>query len=137
MQRRAWRRWRAEGERGPAGPLQTLEVAEQHPVGLGLSLAVGQKADGLLDAVGVAIAGSHEPRGQSVLLLLFLLLPVFQVCHGHLQDVGLFLLGVRLLPQKLWTQEGLELLDAGVDAVPTQFLHHWLSQLKRRLKEIS
>lgn len=132
MKRRAWRRWGAGAEGGPAGSLQTLEVAEQHPVRLGLNFAVGQEADGLLDAAGVAIAGTHEARGQSVLLVLLLLLPGLQVGHGHLQDVGLLLFGVGLLPQKLRTQEGLQLLDAGVDAVPTQFLYHWFSQLKRK-----
>lgn len=66
------------------------------------------------------------------MLLLLLLLPASQVGHSHLQDVGLLLLGVGLLPEELWTQKGFQLLDAGVDAVSAQFLHHWLSQLKKR-----
>lgn len=117
---------------GTVGHLQALEVAEQPSVGLSLDVTVGEEADGLLHAVGVAIAGRLHTGRSIDLLLLLLLLPASQVGHGHLQDVGLLLLGVGLLPEKLWAQQGFQLLDAGVDAVSAQFLHHWLSQLKKR-----
>lgn len=81
-------------------------------MGLRLDLAAGQEPHGLLDAVRVAVAGRHQ-----ALLLLLLLLPAPQVGHGHLQDVRLLLLGVWLLSEELGSQEGLQLLDAGVDAV--------------------
>lgn len=121
---------------GPAGRLQALEVAEQPPVGLGLDLAVGQEADGLLHAAGVAIAGRHQAGVHAGLLLLPLLLPDSQIGHGHLQDICLLLFRVGLLPEELRTQQGFQLLDAGVDAVSAQFLHHRLSQLKKRRKKI-
>lgn len=111
------------------GRLQALEVAEQPAVGLSLEPAVGQEGDGLPQAAGVAIA----TRGRNLLLLL--LLPGPQVGHGHLQDVRLLLLGVGLLPVEFGPQQGLELLDAGVDAVSPQFLHHWFSQLNKEKKE--
>lgn len=117
------------------GRLQALEVAEQPSVGLSLDLAVGQEADGLLHAAAVTIAACHQTRGHAgllLMLLLLLLLPHSQIGHGHLQDVRLLLLRVGLLPEELRTQQGLELLDAGVDAVSAQFLHHWFSQLKKR-----
>lgn len=129
---RARRREAAGIVTGPAGRLQALEVAEQPFVGPSLNLAVGQEADGLLHTVGVTVAGRGQAGGQTdVLLLLLLLLPTPQIGHSHLQDVCLFLLGVRLLSQELWTQQGLQLLDAGVDAISAQLLHHWLSQLRR------
>ncbi len=132
MERRARRGEGAGTAAGPAGCLQALEVAEQPPVGLSLDLAVGQEADSLLHAAGVAVAGCHHrARGHAGLLVLLLLLPASQVGHGHLQDVRLLLLGVGLLPEELRTQQGFQLLDAGVDAVSAQFLHHWLSQLKK------
>lgn len=112
MEGRAWWRGAAEAEAVPAGRLQALEVAEEQPVSLSLDLAAGQEADGLLDAAGVAVPGRHGAGGQVLLLL-----PAPQVRHGHLQDVGLLLLRVRLLPEKLGTQQGFQLLDAGVDAV--------------------
>lgn len=116
---------------GPAGRLDALEVAEQPSVGLSLDLTVGQEADGLLHAAGVAVAGRRQARGQADLLLL---LPRSQIGHGHLQDVRLLLLGIGLLPEELCSQQGLELLDAGVDAVSAQFLNHWFSQLKKKGK---
>lgn len=79
-----------------AGRLQAEEVVEQLSVGLGLHLALGEEADGLLRAAGVTVAG-HRQGGDPRLLLL-LLLPASQIRHGHLQDVGLLLLGVGLLP---------------------------------------
>lgn len=114
-----WRARRGEGGgfvAGLAGRLQTLEVAEQPPVGLSLDLTVGQEADCLLQAPGVAIAGLHQ-AGVHASLLLLLLLPASQIGHGHLQDVSLLLLGVGLLPEELGTQQGFQLLNAGVDAV--------------------
>ena len=115
------------GEAAGAGPLQALEVAEQPLVGLGLHLAVGQEADGLLHAAGVPVAGRRHARGLAGSLLL----PDSQISHGHLQDVCLLLLGVGMLPDELRAQQGLQLLDAGVDAVSAQLLYHWLSQLKK------
>lgn len=135
MERRARRGEGAGTVAGPAGCLQALEVAEQPSVGLSLDLAVGQEADSLLHAAGVAVAGCHQARGHTGLLMLLLLLPASQIGHGHLQDVRLLLLGVGLLPEELRTQQGFQLLDAGVDAVSAQFLHHWLSQLKKRKRE--
>lgn len=131
MERRARRGEGGGTVSGLAGRLQTLEVVEQPSVGLSLDLTVGQEADGLLQAPGVAIAGRHQAGGHAGLLLL-LLLPASQIGHGHLQDVRLLLLGVGLLPEELGTQQGFQLLDAGVDAVSAQFLHQWLSQLKKR-----
>lgn len=130
MERRTRRRWAAGSETGPAGLLQTLEVVEEQLVSLRLNLAAGQEADGLLDAARVAVSGRHETRGGDALLLL--LLPTPQIGHGHLQDVGLLLLGVRLLSKELGSQEGFQLLDAGVDAVSAQLLNHRLSQLWRK-----
>lgn len=89
------RAWRGEG-RGHAGHLQTLEVAEQPSVSLSLDVTVGQEADGLLHTAGVAITGRHQAGGHADLLVL--LLPASQVGHGHLQDVCLLLLGIRMLP---------------------------------------
>lgn len=120
---------------GPAGCLQAVEVAEEPPVRLSLELAAGQEADGLLKAAGITVPGGHGARGHAGLLQLLLLLPAPQVGHGHLQDVGLLLLGVGLLPEELWSQQSFQLLDAGVDAVSAQFLHHRLSQLKRAGKK--
>lgn len=120
---------------GLAGSLQTLEVAEQSSVGLSLDLTVGQEADSLLQAPGVAITGCHQAGGHAGLLLL-LLLPASQIGHRHLQDVGLLLLGIGLLPEELRTQQGFQLLDAGIDAVSAQFFHHWLSQLRKRKKNL-
>lgn len=131
MERRARRGEGAGTVAGPAGRLQALEVADQASVGLGLDLAVGQEADGLLYTAGVAVAGCHQARGHAGTLLL-LLLPASQIGHSHLQDVCFLLLGVRLLPEELWTQQGFQLLNAGVDAVSAQFLHHWLSKLMSR-----
>lgn len=134
MERRARRGEGGGTVAGLAGCLQTLEVAEQPAVGLGLDLAVGQEADGLLHAPGVAIASRHQAGCQAGRLLL---LPASQIGHGHLQDVRLLLLGVGLLPEELRAQQGLQLLDAGVDAVSAQFLNHWLSQLKKRKRKKS
>lgn len=120
---------------GPAGRLQAVEVAEEPPVRLSLELAAGQEVDGLLKAAGITVPGGHGARGHAGLLQLLLLLPAPQVGHGHLQDVGLLLLGVGLLPEELWSQQSFQLLDAGVDAVSAQFLHHRLSQLKRAGKK--
>lgn len=127
-----WRARRGEGAGTVAGPLQALEVAEQPSVGLSLDLTVGQEADGLLHAAGVAVAARHQARGRAGLMLLLLLLPASQIGHGHLQYVRLLLLRVGLLPEELRTQQGFQLLDAGVDAVSAHFLHHWLSQLKKK-----
>lgn len=115
----------------PAGRLQAVEVAEEPPVRLSLELAAGQEVDGLLKAAGITVPGGHGARDQAGLLQLLLLLPAPQVGHGHLQDVGLLLLGVGLLPEELGSQQSFQLLDAGVDAVSAQLLHHRLSQLKR------
>lgn len=104
---------------GPAGRLQAVEVAEQPAVTLRVDFTLGEEADGLLHAAGVTITGCHEARGAGLLLWLLLLLPASQIGHGHLQDVCLLLLGVGLLPEELGAQQGLQLLDTGVDAIPT------------------
>ena len=132
MQRGARRGQGAGTLAGSAGHLQALKVAEESSVGLSLDLAVGQEVDGLLHAAGVALAGCRQARRHADLLLLLLLLPASQIGHSHLQDVRLLLFGIGLLPEELWTQQGFQLLNAGVDAVSAQFLHHWLSQLKKR-----
>lgn len=122
--------WGAQRREGPgslavlAGCLQAVEVAQQPAVGLCLHLTLRQEADSLLHTVRVAPIGCHG-GGTSCLLLLA------QEIDGHLQDVSLLLLGVRLLQEELGTQEGLELLDAGVDAIPTHLLHHWLPYLHK------
>ena len=54
-----------------------------------------------------------------------------QEADGHFQDVSLLQLGVGLLLVKLCLQEQLELVDAGVDAVPSHLLHPGLPQLLR------
>ena len=54
-----------------------------------------------------------------------------QEADGHLQDVSLLQLGVGLLLVELRLQEELELIDAGVDAVPSHLLHSGLPQLLR------
>lgn len=131
LERRTRRRRAAEA--GAGGLLQTLEVVEEQPVRLRLDLAAGQEADGLPDAVVVTISGRHEARGRGAPLLL----PTSQIGHGHLQDVCLLLLGVRLLPEELGSQEGFQLLDAGVDAVPAQLLDHRLPQLWKTQTENS
>ena len=124
---RGARRGDGDGLGALAGGLQAQEVVEQGPAGA----ALGQEGDGLLDAVGVALAASLGP-----LLVHFLLGPPdLQVGHGHLQDVGLLLLGVGLLADKLLAQQGLELLDAGVDAVAPQLLNHGFPQLWRKRAE--
>lgn len=126
---------RGEAAGSGAGRPQALEVAEQPPVGLSLALAVRQEADGLLHAAGVAVAARRRAGGRAGLLLLLVKLPGSQIAHRHLQDVRLLLLGVGLLPDELGTQQRLQLLDAGVDAVSAQLLHHRLSQLKKKKKK--
>lgn len=132
MEQGAGRRERGGSRARPAGRLQAVEVAEEPPVRLSLELAVGQEADGLLQAAGVPVPGSHGARGHAGLRRLLLLLPASQIRHSHLQDVCLLLLGIGLLPEELWSQQGFQLLDAGVDAVPAQLLHQWFPQLKRQ-----
>lgn len=107
-----------------AGFLQALEVAQQRAVGLCLHLTLRQEADRVLHTARVALIGCCS-GGTSCLLL------AAQEIDSHLQDVGLLLLGVGLLAEELGTQEGLELLDAGVDAIPTHLLHHWLPYLHK------
>lgn len=58
-----------------------------------------------------------------------------QEADRHLQDVGLLQLGVGLLLVELLLQDGLELVDAAVDAVPAHFFHHGFSQLKKKKKK--
>ena len=59
-----------------------------------------------------------------------------QEADGHFQDVSLLQLGVGLLLVKLCLQEQLELVDAGVDAVPSHLLHPGLPQLLREREEM-
>lgn len=59
-----------------------------------------------------------------------LTLAVFQVAHGHLQNVRFFQLGIGLVPLEFIFQEPFQLLDAGIDAVPAQLLHQGLAQLQ-------
>ena len=50
-----------------------------------------------------------------------------QETHSHLQDVCFLQLGVGLMLLELLLQDGLELLDASVDAISAHFLHNRFS----------
>ena len=54
---------------------------------------------------------------------------VFQVADSHLQDVGFLQLGVGLVSLELLLQEQLQLLNAAVNPIATQFLYNGFSEL--------
>ena len=72
--------------------------------------------------------GTH---GETLSLKSLMLELLSQEANSHLQDVGFLNLGVGLLVEELWTQEGLELLDAAVDAISAHLLNNWFSYLQR------
>lgn len=71
----------------------------------------------------------HEALGHQESLVL--LLQTSEESDGHLQDVCFLQLGVWLLLEELCTQQRLELLNAAVDPLSAQLLHHRLPQLVR------
>lgn len=72
----------------------------------------GQEVAHLLHTSGIALFHSWRAQGP------ILLLQLPEDADGHLQNIGLFQLGVWLLVEELCSQERLELLDAAVDPLP-------------------
>lgn len=109
------------------GSLYNVQVLPRPPggtaalTGASVSLVVQLSAVALLRTL-------HVTLGQEVSLLL---LQTCEESDGHLQDVCFLQLGVWLLLEELCTQERLELLNAAVDPLSAQLLHHRLSQLQQ------
>lgn len=64
-----------------------------------------------------------------VLTWLLQLALLLQVADGHLQDISFLQLGVGLVSLELLLQEQLQLLNAAVNPIATQFLYNGFSEL--------
>lgn len=91
--------------------MQVVDMVQQSSLGLSLHLIFGQEMDHFLDTPGVALIDCCRVHS------LTLLLQSSQEANCHLQDVRLLQFGVWLLFQELWTQQRLELLNAGVNSL--------------------
>lgn len=97
--------------------LHVQEELHQSCVALRLHWALRQKADGLLHTSGASVTSRTA------------FLRASQEIKRHLQDISFLLSGVGLLLDELLSQKSLELLDAAVDSLSADLLHHGLSQL--------
>lgn len=111
------------------GSLCSVQALPRPPGGTAALTGAVVSLDVQLSAVAL-LRALHLALGHKVRLLL--LLQTCEESDSHLQDVCFLQLGVWLLLEELCTQERLELLDAAVDPLPAQFLHHRFSQLQKQ-----